>query len=107
MQCPFCGDEGNRVIDSRLASEGAYARVRHPQYLGLILIMAGFLLQWPTLATLVMFPILLVVYRRLAIREERELAARFGQGWQRYAAQTPRFVPHLHPTPTAPLQEEP
>jgi protein-S-isoprenylcysteine O-methyltransferase Ste14 len=91
----------------RLASEGAYARIRHPQYLGLILIMAGFLLQWPTLATLVMFPILLVVYRRLAIREEREVAARFGQGWEQYAAQTPRFVPHLHPAPTAPLQEKP
>ena len=91
----------------RLATVGAYVRVRHPQYLGLVLIMAGFLLQWPTLATLVMFPILLVVYRRLAIREEREVAARFGQGWQRYAAQTPRFVPHLYPTPTAPVQEEP
>ena len=57
--------------------------------------MVGFLLQWPTFATLVMFPILLVVYRRLAIREEAEVAARFGEAWDRYAARTPRFVPRL------------
>jgi protein-S-isoprenylcysteine O-methyltransferase Ste14 len=76
-----------------LATTGPYARVRHPQYLGLILIMVGFLLQWPTLATLVMFPILVVVYRRLAIREEREVAAEFGPAWSRYAAKTPRFLP--------------
>ena len=60
---------------SKLATEGAYAHVRHPQYLGLILIMVGFLLQWPTFATLAMFPVLLVVYRRLAMREEREVRA--------------------------------
>ncbi len=58
----------------KLATEGAYARVRHPQYLGFILIMVGFLLQWPTFATLAMFPVLLVVYRRLAMREERDCA---------------------------------
>ena len=76
-----------------LATTGPYARVRHPQYLGFILIMVGFLLQWPTLATLAMFPILLVVYRRLAIREEREVSAEFGDTWGRYASVTPRFLP--------------
>ncbi len=78
-----------------LAIDGPYARVRHPQYLGFILIMVGFLLQWPTLATLVMFPILLYVYRRLAIREEREVQAKFGVAYDAYAARTPRFLPHL------------
>jgi len=82
----------------RLATEGPYARVRHPQYLGFILIMVGFLLQWPTLVTLAMFPILLVVYRRLAIREEREIGKRLGETWERYAAVTPRFLPRLHPS---------
>jgi protein-S-isoprenylcysteine O-methyltransferase Ste14 len=57
------------------------------------LIMVGFLLQWPTIATLLMFPVLLYVYRRLAIREEREVAAEFGPVWERYAAETPRFLP--------------
>ena len=76
-----------------LATSGAYARIRHPQYLGFILIMVGFLLQWPTLATFAMFPVLLFVYRRLAIREEREVDAEFGDVWERYAGLTPRFLP--------------
>ena len=81
-----------------LATTGAYARVRHPQYLGFILIMVGFLLQWPTFATLVMFPVLVLVYRRLAIREEQEVAERFGEAWERYAATTPRLLPRLRPS---------
>ena len=76
-----------------LATSGPYARIRHPQYTGFILIMVGFLLQWPTLPTLVMFPVLLFVYRRLAIREEREVRERFGAVWDRYAAGLPRFIP--------------
>jgi len=84
-----------------LATTGPYARLRHPQYAGFVLIMVGFLLQWPTLATLVMFPVLLIVYRRLAVREEQEVEARFGESWRRYASQTPRFVPRLGPPPLA------
>jgi len=75
----------------RLATSGPYARVRHPQYVAFVLIMVGFLLQWPTLITLVMFPILLVVYVRLARREERDSAAAFGAAWTRYAQATPAF----------------
>ena len=60
-----------------LATTGPYAYVRHPQYVGFIAIMLGFLLQWPTLLTLVMFPILVTVYVRLAYREEREVGAEF------------------------------
>ena len=78
-----------------LATTGVYAYVRHPQYLAFIVIMFGFLLQWPTLPTLVMFPILVVVYVRLAHREEREVHAEFGEAWDRYAARTPGFIPRL------------
>src|SRR6266498_4191020 len=70
---------------SELATGGAYAHLRHPQYVGLLLIMLGFLLQWPTIATLLMFPILISVYRRLAIREEREVAAEFASVYTVYA----------------------
>jgi len=77
----------------RLATSGPYARVRHPQYIAFVLIMVGFLLQWPTLITLVMFPILLAVYVRLARREERDSAAAFGDAWTRYARATPAFFP--------------
>ncbi len=81
--------------EGTLASTGAYALVRHPQYDAFVLVMFGFLLQWPTLVTLVMFPILVTVYVRLARREEREARARFGPEWDAYAAATPRFVPRL------------
>jgi protein-S-isoprenylcysteine O-methyltransferase Ste14 len=79
----------------RPAMTGPYQYVRHPQYIGFILIMGGFLLQWPTLVTLVMFPILVVTYVRLAHREERETAATYGAVWEAYAAVTPRWLPRL------------
>jgi methanethiol S-methyltransferase len=78
-----------------LATAGPYAYIRHPQYLAFIIIMIGFLVQWPTLPTLVMFPILVVVYVRLAHREEREVRTEFGDVWDRYAANTPGFIPGL------------
>jgi protein-S-isoprenylcysteine O-methyltransferase Ste14 len=78
-----------------LATRGPYARVRHPQYDGFVTIMLGFLLQWPTLVTLVMFPILVYMYVRLAKREEADVRTAFGAEWDRYAAQTPRFVPKV------------
>lgn len=80
----------------RLATDGPYARVRHPQYAGFLMIMIGFLLQWPTLPTLIMFPVLVVVYRRLSMSEERETHVRFGESWDEYAARTPRFIPRLY-----------
>jgi protein-S-isoprenylcysteine O-methyltransferase Ste14 len=77
----------------QLATTGPYAYARHPQYDGFILIMAGFLLQWPTLLTLVMSPILVTMYVRLARREEREVREAFGEEYARYAATTPAFFP--------------
>jgi protein-S-isoprenylcysteine O-methyltransferase Ste14 len=78
-----------------LAASGPYAFVRHPQYVAFVAIMFGFLLQWPTLVTLVMFPILVTVYVRLSIREEKEVQKAFGPTWDEYAAKTPRFFPRL------------
>ncbi len=78
-----------------LATTGPYRWVRHPQYIGFVLIMFGFLLQWPTLLTLAMFPVLVVMYVRLAISEERDSEAAFGGAWLAYAAVTPRFIPRL------------
>ncbi|MEE4377142.1 MAG: isoprenylcysteine carboxylmethyltransferase family protein [Candidatus Competibacteraceae bacterium] len=78
-----------------LANTGVYARLRHPQYSAFVLVMVGFLLQWPTLPTLVMFPILVVMYWRLALREEKEVATTFGDQYRRYATRTPRFIPRF------------
>lgn len=79
----------------RLALTGPYARLRHPQYAGLLLVMVGFLVQWPTIPTLLLFPILAYAYRRLAVGEEREVRAAFGPVWEAYAARTPRFIPRI------------
>jgi methanethiol S-methyltransferase len=76
-----------------LATTGPYAYVRHPQYDGFILIMLGFLFQWPTLVTLIMFPILVTMYVRLTRREEQEVTEEFGDEYRRYAAKTPAFFP--------------
>lgn len=79
-----------------LATTGAYARVRHPQYAGFVLIMTGFLLQWPTLVTLAMFPVLVFMYARLARREEADMLARFGDRYRRYMAAVPAYFPKLN-----------
>ncbi len=80
-------------VTGTLATTGPYARVRHPQYAAFILIMFGFLLQWPTLPTLVMFPVLAYVYMRLARREEAAALEEFGEEYEAYMSRTPGFVP--------------
>ncbi|MBA3903070.1 MAG: isoprenylcysteine carboxyl methyltransferase [Rhodocyclaceae bacterium] len=79
--------------EHRLATDGPYARVRHPQYIAFVLVMFGFLLQWPTLITLVLFPVMVTLYVRLARREERDALAEFGDDYRRYAARVPAFIP--------------
>ncbi|MBY3225394.1 isoprenylcysteine carboxylmethyltransferase family protein [Rhizobium laguerreae] len=81
--------------DHRLATTGPYARVRHPQYDAFVVIMFGFLLQWPTLVTLAMFPVLVWFYVRLAKREEEASRAEFGAAWDAYARTVPRFLPRF------------
>ncbi|MCC6208278.1 MAG: isoprenylcysteine carboxylmethyltransferase family protein [Gammaproteobacteria bacterium] len=76
-----------------LATSGPYARIRHPQYVAFIMIMFGFLLQWPTILTLAMFPVLVYMYVQLARREELEVRRELGDVYDRYAATTPAFIP--------------
>lgn len=78
-----------------LAVTGPYARIRHPQYAGFVTIMVGFLFQWPTLITLVMFPVLVFMYVRLAKREEREAIWEFGDEYRTYMKEVPAFIPRL------------
>lgn len=78
-----------------LATTGSYSYVRHPQYVGFILVMLGFLVQWPTLLTLAMFPVLTVMYVKLAKNEEREALAEFGDAYAKYMTEVPGFIPRL------------
>src|SRR6516162_6359340 len=78
-----------------LATTGPYSYVRHPQYIGFILIMFGFLMQWPTVLTLAMFPVLTWMYIHLAREEEREASAQSAEAYSRHARRVPAFLPHL------------
>ena len=86
----------------KLASTGPYARIRHPQYVAFMLIMFGFLMQWPTLLTLLMFPVLVFMYARLAKAEECDSEKAFGDAWRNYASRTPAFIPHGQPNDSTP-----
>jgi protein-S-isoprenylcysteine O-methyltransferase Ste14 len=79
--------------EGRLAISGPYAQVRHPQYLGFILILTGFLFQWPTILTLLMYPVLVWMYLRLARSEEAEARTRFGTEYEAWARRVPAFLP--------------
>lgn len=79
--------------DRTLATAGPYARIRHPQYTGFAIIMFGFFLQWPTILTALMFPILMFMYTRLAKGEESDAKREFGEQWNEYARKTPAFIP--------------
>lgn len=78
-----------------LARTGAYAKVRHPQYVGFIAIMIGFLFQWPTVLTLAMFPVLVWMYVRLAYAEEQTALKEFGAEYEDYRSRVPAFIPRL------------
>ena len=82
-----------------LVTDGLYAWMRHPQYTGLYLISVGMLVQWPTIVTVATWPALLLIYYRLARREEREAEAQFGDAYRAYRARVPMFVPRLTRAP--------
>lgn len=86
-------------LSHALACTGWYARCRHPQYIAFIVIMFGFLLQWPTIPTLILFPIMLAIYVRLAKREEQVALNEFGDVYRRYMDTTPAWCP-LFSAPT-------
>jgi protein-S-isoprenylcysteine O-methyltransferase Ste14 len=79
-----------------LVTDGIYAKIRHPQYLGFLVITIAFLIQWPTILTIAIWPVLLVMYYRLAKREERTLFEIFGDVYSDYQSRVPMFIPSLH-----------
>lgn len=81
------GARGNLVKD------GLYKYVRHPQYLGLFIITIGMLIQWPTLITVFVWPILFIMYYRLAKKEEIEMEAKFGEEYNEYKNNVSMFIP--------------
>lgn len=79
----------------QLVTGGVYAFARHPQYTGLFLVIVGFLVQWPTLLTVIMAPMLVLAYARLSRSEERVMQKQFGDSYRHYATRIPMFFPSL------------
>lgn len=79
--------------EGRLAKEGLYGVVRHPQYTGIMLAVFGQIIHWPTIITVALFPVIVLVYVRLAYSEETEMIERFGAEYRDYMERVPRFFP--------------
>lgn len=79
---------------NRLMTDGVYARVRHPQYTGLFLIVFGEgIVHWPTIVSVVAFPVIVIAYTMLARREERQMVEQFGDEYREYQRRVPMFIP--------------
>jgi protein-S-isoprenylcysteine O-methyltransferase Ste14 len=76
-----------------LVTIGVYAHVRHPQYLGIILISIALLIMMTTIPTLIMFPVLVYAYYRLARKEEKEMVKKFGDEYVQYKRKVPMLIP--------------
>jgi protein-S-isoprenylcysteine O-methyltransferase Ste14 len=81
------------AADKRLVTEGVYKHVRHPQYLGFLLITTGLLIQWTTIPAVVMWPVLVASYYRLAGEEEKEMEQKYGKAYLDYKRRTPMLFP--------------
>ncbi len=80
--------------ENRLATDGLYGLVRHPQYTGLFIGLFGEgVVHWPTIFSVALFPIILIAYTVLAYREERQVLAQFGEQYRAYKEHTPMFFP--------------
>src|SRR3989338_7147261 len=80
--------------ENRLATDGLYGLVRHPQYIGLFIGLFGEgVVHWPTVFSVALFPIIVIAYTALAYREERRMLKEFGERYRAYKEHTPMFFP--------------
>ena len=82
----------------KLVTKGIYGHVRHPQYLGFLLLTLGMNILWVTISTLLLWPILAILYYRLAKEEDKELEERFSEEYRKYERNVPMLIPRLHRT---------
>ena len=80
--------------ENRLATDGLYGLIRHPQYTGLFIGLFGEgVVHWPTLFSVAVFPVIVLAYVLLARREERQVLERFGEQYRAYRRRVPMFFP--------------
>jgi len=89
-----CTFGASLYADHRLVTEGPFALVRHPMYLGIALVGLGGLLIYRTW-TFAFFTANFFGLIFRARREEQALAAEFGEQWEEYCRQVPAWIPHL------------
>ncbi len=78
----------------QLATTGLYSLVRHPQYMGLFIGLFGEgVVHWPTLFSVGLFPLIVLVYWLLARSEERRMLEQFGEAYRAYQRRVPMFFP--------------
>jgi protein-S-isoprenylcysteine O-methyltransferase Ste14 len=83
-------------VGHALVCDGPFARVRHPIYLAMLLMLAALGLGFGHIAgLLVAIPVFLVGTAIRVREEERLLRQRFGQAYDDYARITPAFIPRL------------
>jgi protein-S-isoprenylcysteine O-methyltransferase Ste14 len=87
--------------EGRLVTSGIYGRMRHPQYTGIFIVTLGFMIQWPTIATLILWPFVIRMYYQLARREERDAMSKFPEEYGEYMKRTPMFIPRITARPPA------
>jgi protein-S-isoprenylcysteine O-methyltransferase Ste14 len=90
--------EGWKLVyrsEGELVTHGVYAHIRHPQYTGIFIVTLAFMIQWPTLATLVLWPFVIAMYVRLARREEHDVLAEFPEQYTFYQQRVPMFFPGI------------
>ncbi len=78
-----------------LVTDGIYKYIRHPQYVGFALAILGFLVQWPTIITMLMAPALMYMYTRLSKQEEKFMIETFGTQYLEYSMKVPAYFPRL------------
>jgi len=79
--------------EGKIVKSGVYKYIRHPQYLGLFLLSTGMLIEWMTLALLLIYPVIIYMYYRLAKKEETDMIDEFGEQYTKYMKETKMFIP--------------
>ena len=82
--------------DHRLVTNGPFARIRHPRYAGLMLLLIGLPLVFRSGVGLAGGGLGCALFLARIFSEERMLAAAFGEQWAAYARRTRRLVPGVY-----------
>ena len=79
----------------KLVTDGIYRHIRHPQYTGILLATLSLIIYRFSPISALLWPILVIIYYRLARKEEREIENEFGEKYLEYKRKVPMFIPFV------------